>query len=813
MDSKTLNVLEYPKILERLAGFCDFSASMALARSLEPTDSYDLAVSRIAETTEARKLLSIQDVTIGAAHDVRNAADLAARNGVLDPHALLDIKSTLISCRELKKTFEKKEGEYPRLALIVDGLPETHGIVDAITRVLSDRGEVLDSASVKLADIRRKLKIAHDRLMTRLQKYVTDSKTVSMLQDSIITQRDGRYVIPLRAEFKGKIKAIIHDQSASGATLFVEPLPVVEANNEIRELQLAERDEERRILAEVSSIVGAHAVEIKYGVENLAALDLAFAKAKYAEELRASEPALHELKSLKVAGSKGTTQQPSNVQPANLKLLQARHPLLDPETVVPIDVDPREGTRAIVITGPNTGGKTVSLKTVGLLVVMAQSGLHIPAQSGSELPFFKSVYADIGDEQSIEQSLSTFSGHITNIIRILKVIDQRSLVIFDELGSGTDPQEGAAIARAILTHLLDTGCTTLVATHYPELKTFAHSTEGVVNASLEFDIKTLRPTFKLTIGLPGRSNALAIAQKLGLPQAIIDSAKAEINPLDLRADKLLDDIRKERNRTSREREKLEKARAKLETQTRELEQRLEKIEDERRDTIAKARAEGELEVAVLKRNIDSLKAQLKKASQPLTAIKAIEAKMEKMEEKVDAPVERRRTVDGGTSTVNGQRSFALGEKVTVSTLNAEGVVTALGESDAEVQIGTIRVRAKLSDLVRRGDEAPSDSKKVESGKKSTASSTVSRPASTSPGMEVDLRGLMSEDALDKMERYLEQAYLAGLPWVRIIHGKGTGRLRQAVREALKGHAYVKSFEEGGDKEGGEGVTVAKLNAG
>lgn len=807
MDSKTLNVLEYPKILERLAGFCDFSASMALARSLEPTDSYDLAVSRIAETTEARKLLSIQDVSIGAAHDVRNAADLAARNGVLDPHALLDIKSTLISCRELKKTFEKKEGEYPRLALIVDGLPETHGIVDAITRVLSDRGEVLDSASVKLADIRRKLKIAHDRLMTRLQKYVTDSKTVSMLQDSIITQRDGRYVIPLRAEFKGKIKAIIHDQSASGATLFVEPLPVVEANNEIRELQLAERDEERRILAEVSSIVGAHAVEIKYGVENLAALDLAFAKAKYAEELRASEPVLHDRKD---------ERRKNNDAPLSslvLRLLQARHPLLDSETVVPIDVDPREGTRAIVITGPNTGGKTVSLKTVGLLVVMAQSGLHIPAQSGSELPFFKSVYADIGDEQSIEQSLSTFSGHITNIIRILKVIDRRSLVIFDELGSGTDPQEGAAIARAILTHLLDTGCTTLVATHYPELKTFAHSTEGVVNASLEFDIKTLRPTFKLTIGLPGRSNALAIAQKLGLPQAIIDSAKAEINPLDLRADKLLDDIRKERNRTSREREKLEKARARLEAQTRELEQRLEKIEDERRDTIAKARAEGELEVAVLKRNIDSLKAQLKKASQPLTAIKAIEAKMEQMEEKVDAPVERRRTVDGGPSTVNGQRSFALGEKVTVSTLNAEGVVTALGESDAEVQIGTIRVRAKLSDLVRRRDEAPADPKKVESGKKAAASSTVSRPASTSPGMEVDLRGLMSEDALDKMERYLEQAYLAGLPWVRIIHGKGTGRLRQAVREALKGHAYVKSFEEGGDKEGGEGVTVAKLNAG
>lgn len=810
MDSKTLNVLEYPKILERLAGFCDFSASMALARSLEPTDSFDLAVSRIAETTEARKLLSIQDVTIGASHDIRPAADLAARSGVLDPHALLDIKSTLIACRELKKTFDKKDGEYPRLGLIVEGLPDSHGIVDAITRVLSERGEVLDSASVKLADIRRNLRIAHDRLMSRLQKYVTDSKTVPMLQDSIITQRDGRYVIPLRAEFKGKIKAIVHDQSASGATLFIEPLPIVEANNAIRELQLAERDEERRILAEVSSIVGAHAVELKYGVENLAVLDLAFAKAKYAEELRASEPMLKE--PLKVKGQKSGDQQPSNIQPANLKLIQARHPLLDSETVVPIDVDPREGTRAIVITGPNTGGKTVSLKTVGLLVVMAQSGLHIPTQSGSELPFFKSVYADIGDEQSIEQSLSTFSGHITNIIRILKKIDHRSLVIFDELGSGTDPQEGAAIARAILTHLLETGCVTLVATHYPELKTFAHSTEGVVNASLEFDIKTLRPTYKLTIGLPGRSNALAIAQKLGLPQPIIESARAEINPLDLRADKLLDDIRKERNRTSREREKLEKARAKLEAQTRELEGRLEKIEDERRDTIAKARAEGELEVAVLKRNIDSLKSQLKKASQPLTAIRAIEEKMGKIEEKVDQPVERQRSkVESPSSILN--RQWSLGERVTVSTLNAEGVVTALGESDAEVQIGTIRVRAKMSELIRKSQEKQETSNEKKATGKNASATRSSSLGTSSPGMEVDLRGLMSEDALDKMERYLEQAYLAGLPFVRIIHGKGTGRLRQAVREALKGHAYVKSFEEGGDKEGGEGVTVAKLKTG
>ena len=824
MDSKTLNVLEYPKILERLAGYCDFSASMSLARSLEPTDSFDLAKARLAETAEARKILAVNDIGVGAARDIRPAADLAARSGVLDPQQLLDIKATLISCREIKKSLDRKTDEFPRLAKLAEALPESHGIVDAITRILSDRGEVLDSASVKLGALRREIKIAHGRLMSRLQRYLTES--AKKLQEPIITQRDGRYVIPLRAEFKGSIKAVIHDQSSSGATLFVEPLPVVELNNEMRELELKERDEERRILAEVSALVGEHSSELKYGVENLAMMDLILAKAKYADDLRANEPILHELKvsGLKVTGSKrrseqieeSKVEQPSNLQPANfptLELIHARHPLISEDTVVPIDVDPKPGTRAIVITGPNTGGKTVSLKTVGLLVVMAQSGLHIPVQSGSELPCFHSVYADIGDEQSIEQSLSTFSGHITNIIRILKHIDHRSLVIFDELGSGTDPQEGAAIARAILTHLLETGAMTLVATHYPELKTFAHSTDGVVNASLEFDIKTLRPTYKLPLGLPGRSNALAIAQKLGLPQSIIDSARAEINPLDLRADKLLDDIRKERNRTSREREKLEKARAKLDKQSLDLEKRLDKIEDERRETIAKARAEGELEVAVLKSNIDSLKSQLKKASQPLTAIRAIEEKMEKMEEKVESPVERRRTMDDGPSSSMLHRQLSLGERVTVSTLNAEGVVTALGESDAEVQIGTIRVRARLSDLVRRqtADDGPS---KVTTRKGLSAedrqSSTVNRPSS-SPGMEVDLRGLMSEDALDKMERYLEQAYLSGLPFVRIIHGKGTGKLRSAVRDALRGHAYVKTFEEGGSTEGGEGVTVAKMN--
>jgi len=798
MDAKSLQVLEYPKIRERLKSFCDFSASMELALALEPTDSFDLALARLAETTEARRLLSVQDISIGGAHDIRRAVDLAARGGTLDPQQLLDIKATLISCRELKKTFERKAEEYPRLAQIAAGLPETHGIVDAITRVLSDRGEVLDSASPKLAALRREVKAAHDRLMSRLQRYLTEAG--NKLQEPIITQRDGRYVIPLRAEFKGQIKAVIHDQSSSGATLFIEPLPVVELNNALRELELKVRDEERRILAELSAQIGEHAVEFKYGVENLAMLDLVFAKAKYAEDLKASEPVLSQRSKVKGQKSNAADLRLSTFDVPHIKLLKARHPLLDPATVVPIDVDPPPGTRAIVITGPNTGGKTVSLKTVGLLALMAQSGLHIPAQSGSKLPFFNNVFADIGDEQSIEQSLSTFSGHITNIIRILKQIDQRSLVILDELGAGTDPQEGAALARAILQHLLEVGCTTLIATHYPELKTFAHSADGVVNASLEFDIKTLRPTYRLEIGLPGRSNALLIAQRLGLPQPIIDSAKAEIHPDDLRADKLLDDIRKERNRASREREKLEKARARLEAQTRELEKRLEQIEDERREVLAKARAEGELEVAILKKNIEALKAQLKKARQPLEALKAIEQKIEVIEEKVERPVERQ------TSKVESlSGAVKLGERVTVSTLNADGVVTALGESDAEVQIGNLRVRARLVDLVRKS----SGESKVES-QKSVDVRSVTFDSTKSPGLELNLRGKLVDEGLEELERYLEKAYSAGLLFVRIVHGKGTGKMRDAVRNALKESPYVVSFEEPKDNEGGAGVTIAKL---
>ena len=802
MDSKTLSVLEYPKILARLADFCDFSGSAELARLLTPTSDCDEACSRLAETSEARSLLTTTDLSIGAAHDIRAQADLAAHGGVLDPKELLEVQSTLIAMRTLRHFFDKHAGASPHLADLAGRLPIPLGLIEAISRCITDSAEVADSASPKLYDLRRQVRVSHDRLMNRLQRYLTDAATASKLQDNVITQRDGRYVIPLRAEFKGQVKAIVHDQSSSGATLFVEPLAVVELNNALREAIIAERDEARRVLAELSAQVGDLAGEIAPGVAALARLDLAFAKAKYADSIRANEPVL------------SNQQSAIHNQQSTIRLLNARHPLLDPQTVVPITIDPQPGTFALVITGPNTGGKTVTLKTVGLLAAMAQSGLHIPAQSGSELPCFAAIYADIGDEQSIEQSLSTFSGHITNIVQILKKADRHALVILDELGAGTDPQEGAALARAILSDLLGRGISTFVATHYPELKTFAHTTPGVVNASLEFNVQTLRPTYKLTLGLPGRSNALAIAQRLGLPQEIIEAARREINPDDLRADKLIGDIHRQRKIAFKESEKAERSRSEARRLERDLAERLEKIGEERQKVLEQARAEGELEVELLKTQLKMLKDELKKARQPLEALQAIEEKIEVLEEQVQEPV----TIKRKTQNVKNVGTLKTGDKVILRTLGTEGVLSSIDGEEAEVQAGSLRLRVRLDELKKKSDEplAVGVQPVPRKNQLESQSAIISHQSSmfvASPGMELDLRGQRAEDALDMLDRYLEKAYMAGLPFVRIIHGKGTGKLRQEVRAVLKDHPQVTSFEEGGPKEGGEGVTVAKLAGG
>jgi len=800
MDEKTLRTLEFPKVVEKLAEFAAFSASAELARALAPVASLDEALERQARTTEASKLLSIKaDVSVGGAHDIRAMVDLASRGGVLTESELLSVSGTLISSRSLARNFEKNMREFPRLAEIVRLFPPPPGIIEAISRCISDRAEVLDNASQKLASIRSEIKVSHSRLLSKLERMLGDPHTAPMLQESIITQRNGRYVIPLRAEFKSKLKAIIHDQSSSGATLFVEPIAVVELNNRWHELQLEERDEVRRILADLSGKVGVEAAAINGIVTALAQFDLALMCAKYSHALRACEPIL-----------KPVRPQPKEHHPGTcIKLLKARHPLLDPATVVPVDIDLDQKTFAVVITGPNTGGKTVTLKTVGLLVVMAQCGLHIPAQSGSELSFFDNVFADIGDEQSIEQSLSTFSGHITNIVRILGRAKTKTLVLLDELGAGTDPQEGSALARAIMLHLVERRIPCLIATHYPELKSLAHTTPGVVNASMEFDLKTLRPTYRLTLGIPGRSNALAIARRLNLPEEILESARTMIDPAELKSEELLNEIHHQREIARNARSAADRDRSLAINLKKELTTRLEKIEEERQQALEKARLEAQKEIALLRGEMDAIRKDLSHARQPLEALKAIEERVEQIDEKTSFPVERKTLHSGGGKVIP-----RLGARVKIGSLEREGVITAIGENEVEVQVGNLRIRSRISDLRAPNEEF------VESPAKSsntrTASATepaAARPAlfRPSPGMEIDLRGQRAEDALDVLGTYLDNAYTAGMPFVRIIHGKGTGRLRQVIREALKSSELVKSFEEGGDKEGGEGVTIAHLS--
>jgi DNA mismatch repair protein MutS2 len=803
MNEKDLQTLEFPAILEILASYAGFSASANLALELRPTADLELARQRQALTSEARLLLSIRELKVGGVQDIRPKTDLAAHGGVLSGSDLLDIKNTLVGARSLKRRLTNRaidEPEYPHLSTLAETLELPAGLIDAISKAISDQGEILDQASEKLAKIRSDLKKAHARLLQRLERYLNDPKTAPMLQEPIITQRSGRYVIPLMADFKGKFKSVVHDQSASGATLFVEPLPVVELNNQRQELQLAERDEERRILAELSKLVGDQANLISDLIDVIAKIDLALMCARYAEDISAAEPVLTPFKTR----SDGC---PGGV----IHLLQARHPLLSPRSAVPIDVLPDEKTFAVVITGPNTGGKTVTLKTVGLLTLMSQSGLHIPALSGSQLSPFSEVLVDIGDEQSIEQSLSTFSGHIKNIIRILEQASPHSLVLLDELGAGTDPQEGAALARGLMQYLVAQQLTCLVATHYPELKTYAHATDGISNASMQFDLETLQPTYHLTIGLPGRSNALLIAEKLGLPAGIIQAARETVSPLELKADDLLDDIHHQRELARRERQLTEEHRQRAEEVRAELSARLENIEDERLDILENSRRQSQEEIAQLNTELEDTRRHLKKMRLPVEELKAVEDKLEELRAETQDQGERRHDAQAAPAP----RPLKIGDRVRLHSLKMEGLVSAIHESDVEVQLGALRVRANPDDIARpqkrKVPGASSRSTRIRESKREDdkTEKSVFHP---SPGVELNLRGQTADEALPNLEHHLELAYLAGLPFVHIIHGKGTGRLRQAVRQALRSSAHVTSWVAGSDAEGGEGVTIARLSS-
>ncbi len=807
MDPKTYTKLELTKILAQLAGYAAFSASRALLESLEPTSDLETAQRRLQETTEARRLIEERStVSVGGAHDVRPQASYAERGMTLTPEQLLDTKSTLQSAAALKQVIHKAADRFPLLAEIAYGLDECRDVVTAITRVIDDNGEILDSASPKLAQIRNDLRVAHNRLQSKLQSIIGSSRYTPYLQETLITMREGRYVIPVKSEAKGRIRGIVHDQSSSGATLFVEPIETVEINNEIRELQIAEHNEILRILREVSELVGQHADAIRWTVDSLAALDAAFAKAKYANALRASPPVLVDFDQQRTPGS-------------TIRLYNARHPLIDPQRVVPIDVELDEKTYMLIITGPNTGGKTVSLKTTGLLILMAQCGLHIPAAEGSTLTVFDAVYADIGDEQSIEQSLSTFSAHLTHIIDILEKADERSLVLLDELGAGTDPAEGAAIARAILDDLRARGITTFVATHYPELKLYAHSMEGVRNASVEFDVETLSPTYRLVIGLPGRSNAIAIATRLGLPSPIIEAARSFVTADDLHADDLLEEIHRTREEIRETQNRLYLAERTVNRLRSELEARLAGIEEERQAVLETARAEAQQELEALREEIRELRrrlraippSQLTSMSAITDALKTVESDAESLDSLIGEPAARTATIlpasaAGSTDYEQHDDRLSVGDIVFVSRLNAEGEIVAMdGGGEVEVQVGQFRVRVAPDTLEVRSQRKRKAQDEI--GTRYEHVGSVKVPSAESPGLELQLIGMTLEDAIPLLDGYLDQAYMSGLPWVRIVHGKGSGILRKGVRDTLRRHPLVKEYKSASQDQGGEGVTV------
>jgi DNA mismatch repair protein MutS2 len=793
VQTKHLITLELPKVLAHLASYASFSAGAELARDLMPaTDVAEIRL-RLRTTSEARLLLEAKtDTTLGGARDIRPLAAATLRDAVLAPGELLDVRDTLVAARRLHRLLTRLEGQFPLLAAVAGRIQPCQEIIDEVNRCLDERGSVRDDASPELARIRREARIANERIHDKLQSIISTPTNAQYLQESIITQREGRYVIPLKADFRGRIQGVVHDMSASGATIFIEPLSIVDLNNTWRELQLAEQQEIERILRRLSGLVAERADEIRATVAALAELDLAFAKAKFAEALDASAPELIALR----RRPKEDSRHPG----ATIRLLGARHPLLDPALVVPIDVAPDEDTSLVVITGPNTGGKTVSLKTVGLLTVMAQAGLHIPAEQGSAISPFKAVYADIGDEQSIEQSLSTFSSHLTNILSFIEEADKHSLVLLDELGAGTDPTEGSALARALLEHLRARSVTTFVATHYPELKTYAQLTPGVTNASVEFDPQTLSPTYRLTIGLPGRSNAFAIAERLGLPHEIAEAARSLVSRQETRTEDMLADIHRLRIQAAQARDESNAARAEAERSARELRERLASIGEERQEILARARTEAEQEIEALQAEVRALRRRLQAAAAPLQSVSAIAEELEVLEKRIPEPEVAKVHVPPHVP----ERQIEPGDTVWVRLLNTEGQVLTVGQEEAEVQVGMARIRVSPSALELR---APAQEP---AGAARPAEPAIRVSEVASPGTRLELRGQTVEDALHRLDLYLDTASRAGLPWVHIIHGKGTGTLRRAVRHFLNHHPLVSGYETPPEAEGGEGVTIARL---
>ena len=786
VNEKALHTLEYDKIIRRLTGLAATSLGREEAEKLTPSRELEIVKRRLAATDEASRAVSLKGAPpFGGITDIRSSLQRAKLQGMLQPPELMEVAQFIMGSRRLNRFIASagEETELPLLSDLCEPLTDFKALEDEIRRCIDEQGDVLDSASPELASMRRDIRVNEGRAREKLESLIRSSSVQKMLQETLITMRNDRYVIPVKQEYRAHFGGIVHDQSGSGATLFIEPEAVVQMNNKLRELKIKEQNEVERILRKLTAEVGERADLLAGDAEILGIIDFVFAKASLAHALSATLPVMND--------------------EGKIVLYKGRHPLLDIKTAVPIDIELGESYTSIIVTGPNTGGKTVSLKTIGLLRLMAMSGLFVPAEDGSRLCVFDGIYADIGDEQSIEQSLSTFSSHMTNLISMLGQVTSRSLVLLDELGAGTDPAEGSALAIAILEHLQKLGCRLIATTHYSELKAYAYNREGITNASMEFDVATLRPTYRLLVGVPGRSNAFAIAERLGLPKSIIDHARGEVSEDELKVDSMIASLEQDRLQAETERRTAEMLRLETEKLRKEIQEERFKLQEQKAKLLEAAREEARQQVAKARREAEEIIADLRRLALEEGASvkehKLIEAK-KRLEEAVPDPVSRP-TRQGGAKPAK----IVAGDEVKVHSLNGQKghVVELVGSGEAVVQLGILKMKVSLSDL--------EPMRSASSAKTPAQATTVKRSRDENIRTELDLRGMALDEALMEVDRFLDEAFLGNLGQVYIIHGKGTGALRSGIQDFLRRHKHVKSYRLGQFGEGGAGVSVAELH--
>ena len=794
-NTKTLTTLEYDKIITMLVDCAATDGAKARAASLVPSDDYDTVIERQKKTDDAKRLINTKGYPAFSAQDrVVSAVERAYKGAILSPAELIEIAALLRSARAVHDYATADRTFETCLDPIFARLMTNRDLENRITRSIISEDMIADEASSELADIRRKIRQANNKIKDTLQSYVGGAR-LKYLQENLVTMRNGRYVVPVKAEYRNEIKGLVHDTSSSGATLFVEPISVVEANNELKTLSAAEEREIERILASLSAECGDASTIISLNYHNITELAFCFACATLAIQMRAEMPQI--------------------VDERKIQLRKARHPLIDRNKVVPIDVSIGEDFNTLIITGPNTGGKTVTLKTLGLFALMAQSGLQIPANEGSLVGIFKEILVDIGDEQSIQASLSTFSSHMVNVADILGKIGNRSIVLFDELGSGTDPIEGAAMATAILEYTAKMGALTAATTHYAELKVYALETPGVQNASCEFDVETLRPTYRLIVGTPGKSNAFAISEKLGISSEIINRAGELIKRENKRFEDVIEQL--DINRIE-----MEKARDEAERMRNEYETFRKKSEDELKAKIAKSEEEIAKTTLKARQILDSARASSEFIFRQLEDLRKQEDKDKRNEMMISAREEMRKRMRESESLMEGvdireialddnyklPRPLKVGDKVFLTTISKEGVVTALADKKGQISVTSGILKTKVSEdklrlldgSVKYVSDTPT---KASEGKVKKTISSVFKP-------EIDVRGMIGDDAWFVVDKYIDDAVLAGMPTVRIIHGKGTGALRAALWKYFKHDKRIKSYRHGEYGEGDSGVTVLTL---